>query len=359
MLDLEQELKQILGAGRAARISMRLYGFDGRGGTTLRQLASETGLSYERIRQLSTCLIREKAATHPVTPALDRAIEIIAKRAPAPAERFERHLATGAHQRRTFRLEGVINAAKVFGRPVRFSLARSFSGRVVYVPSAVNSMLALKAAKKQVKAWGMARISDVAASIPSSKPVSLDDVASALIESRDDFRWLNRQLGWFWFSQFGRSKVGNRLKKILAVSNPVALREVYAALAKDRRLAWFGPPLSVFAEFCSQIPGVQVDHRVLRATERIDRSQVLSPIEKRLVRAMDRHGAPITWKELVNACGEAGVSKATASVYASTSSLVRKDSRGIYRLVGRPASRSSAAAAQSRKYDAAKTAVVD
>jgi hypothetical protein len=167
VLDLEAELKQILGRARVVRISMRLYGFDGRGGTTLRQLASETGLSYERIRQLSTCLIREKAAGPPVTPALDRAIAIIAKRAPAPAERFERHLAAAGHRRRAFRLEGVINAAKVFGRPVGFSLARSFSGRVVCVPSPVNSSVVLRAAKKRVEAWGMARIGDVAASISS------------------------------------------------------------------------------------------------------------------------------------------------------------------------------------------------
>jgi DNA-directed RNA polymerase sigma subunit (sigma70/sigma32) len=54
MLDLEEELGALLGDGRAARLSMRLRGFDGRGGTSLRQLADETGLSYERIRQLST-----------------------------------------------------------------------------------------------------------------------------------------------------------------------------------------------------------------------------------------------------------------------------------------------------------------
>jgi hypothetical protein len=335
VLDLEEELKRILGAGRAARLSMRLYGFDGRGGTTLRQLANETGLSYETIRQLSTRLLRDRTAMRPVTPALDHAIEIIGKHAPVPAERVERHLAMGGHRRRTFRLEGVINAARVFGRPIRFSLARNVSGRVVYVPSPVNSLLVLGAAKRQVEAWGMARIGDVAAGVRSRKPISLDDVISVLIESREDFRWLNRRLGWFWLSQFRRNKVANRLYKILSVSSSVRLREAYAAMTKDSRLASFGPPLSVFAEFCRQIPGVQVVRDAVTTRDQIDRSRVLSSVEQKVIDIMDRHGVQITWKELMSACGDAGVSSASASVFATTSPLIRKHRRGVYSLIGR------------------------
>ena len=335
MLDLENELKRILGAGRAARLSMRLYGFDGRGGTTLRQLANETGLSYERIRQLSTRLIRDTTATRPVTPVLDRAIEIITTHAPASAEGIERHLGIGGHRRRAFRLEGVINAARVFGRPAHFSLARNVSGRVVYVPSPVNSELVMGAAKRQIKAWGMARIGDVAAAVRSRRPISPDDVTSALIESREDFRWLNRRLGWFWLSKFGRNKIANRLKKILAVSNRVSLREAYTAMAKDYRLAAFGPPFAVFGEFCRQIPGVQVAKGFLSATDLIDRGKVLSSKEQQLISVIEWHGGQISWKELVAVCSEIGIAPATASVFVTTSPLIRKRSRGIYNLIGR------------------------
>ncbi len=338
MLDLEEELKGILGAGRAARLSMRLYGFDGRGGTTLRQLAHETGLSHERIRQLSTRLIQARTATRPVTPALDRAIQMIATHAPASAEGIERHLARHGHRRRAFRLEGVINAARVFGRPAHFSLARNVSGRVVYVPSPVNSMYVMSAAKKQVKAWGMARIADVAASVRSQRPISIDDVVSALLASREDFRWLNQSLGWFWFSQFGRNKVANRLNKILAVSHEVSLREAYAAMAKDYRLASFGPPLSVFAEFCRQIPGIQVAKNGVITKDSVDCGQVLSSKEQKLIDVIARQGTQITWKELMRACGEIGLSSGTASVFVTTSPLIRKHSRGVYSLIGRTTS---------------------
>lgn len=337
MLNLEEELKNILGVGRAARLSMRLYGFDGRGGTTLRQLAHETGLSHERIRQLSTRLIQDRTAKRPVTPVLDRAIQMIASHAPALAEGIERRLAISGHRRRAFRLEGVINAARVFGRPARFSLARNVSGRVVYVPSPVNSTLVLSVAKKQIKAWGMARIDDVAAALRPGKPLSAEDVTAALLESREDFRWLNRSLGWFWLSRFGRNKVANRLNKILAVSNSVTLREAYTAMAKDYRLASFGPPRSVFAEFCRQIPGVQVGKGGAITRERFDPAEVLSSKEQKLIGIIEQHGAQITWKQLVSACREVGLSAGTASVFVSTSPLVQKRGRGVYSLIGRSA----------------------
>jgi hypothetical protein len=335
MLDLKEELKGILGAGRAARLSMRLYGFDGRGGTTLRQLANETGLSHERIRQLSNHLIRARTATRPVTPALDRAIQMIAAHAPASADGIERQLARCGHRRRAFRLEGVINAARVFGRPAPFSLARNVSGRVVYMPSPVDSMQVMRAAKEHLKVWGMARIGDVAASVRSKRPISLDDVISALLESREDFRWLNQGLGWFWLSQFGRNKVANRLTKILAVSSSVSLREAYAAIAKDYRIPSFGPPLSVFGEFCRQVPGIQLGQNGVITWDQTDRRQVLSSKEQKIINIIDRQGAQITWKELVKACGEVGLSTGTASVFVTTSPLVRKRSRGVYSLIGR------------------------
>jgi hypothetical protein len=314
---------------------MRLYGFDGRGGTSLRQLADETGLSYERIRQLSTRLIRDRIAMRPVTPALDRAIEMIATQAPASAEGIERHLAIRGHRRRAFRLEGVINAARVFERPAHFSLARNISGRVVYVPSQVNSKLVMSAARKQVKAWGMARIRDVVAAVRSRKPISADDVTSVLIETREDFRWLDRRLGWFWLSRLGRNKVANRLNKILAVSSSVSLSDSLAAMAKDYRLASFGPPLPVFAEFCRQIPGVHVAKDGMITRDAVDLSQVLSSAEQKLISILNQHGLRITWKELMKACDEIGISSATASVFASTSPLIRRHSRGVYSLVGR------------------------
>jgi hypothetical protein len=181
----------------------------------------------------------------------------------------------------------------------------------------------------------MARIGDVAAGVRSRKPISLDDVISVLIESREDFRWLNRRLGWFWLSQFRRNKVANRLYKILSVSSSVRLREAYAAMTKDSRLASFGPPLSVFAEFCRQIPGVQVVRDAVTTRDQIDRSRVLSSVEQKVIDIMDRHGVQITWKELMSACGDAGVSSASASVFATTSPLIRKHRRGVYSLIGR------------------------
>lgn len=335
MLDLEEELKGILGIGRAARLSMRLYGFDGQGGTTLRQLAHETGLSHERIRQLSTRLIQDRTAKRPVTPALDRAIQIIANHAPASAEGIERRLAIRGHRKRAFRLEGILNAARVFGRPARFSLARNVSGRVVYVPSPVDSTLVLIAAKKQIKAWGMARIDDVAATVLPRRSLALDDVTSALLESREDFRWLNRRLGWFWLSRFGRNKVANRLNKILAVSNSVTLREAYTALAKDYRLASFAPPFSVFMEFCRQIPGVVVRKDGVITSDTVVRAEVLSSKEQMLIGIIEQHFADITWRQLVNACRAVGLSAGTASVFVTTSPLVQKRSRGVYSLIGR------------------------
>src|SRR5450432_1011928 len=101
---LEEELKDIFGWGPAARITIRRYGFDGRGGVSLRQLARETGLSYESIRQISGRLVIDRTAACLETPVLDRVVDFIAGQAPTSAEGIERLLSMGTRRRRAFRL---------------------------------------------------------------------------------------------------------------------------------------------------------------------------------------------------------------------------------------------------------------
>ncbi len=284
---------------------------------------------------MSERLVVDKTATPPKTPVLDRVVGLIAHRAPVSAEGIERLLSKAPKRRRAFRLEGVLNATKLLGRPVPFSLARNVYGRFVYVPSPVRPAPILRAARKQIKTWGMARIDDIVDHLKDPQ-ISPSDVISLLIERHEDFRWLDLRLGWFGLSRYGRvNRVTTRLKKLLAVSSTVSLREAYGGLQKDHRLAGFGPPVKVFTEFCRELPGIRLANGFVSAIDPLDPESLLSPTERKLVGIMERHGVPITFGELRKASLEAGLSISSASVCVSTSPLVRNHSRGVYSLIGR------------------------
>src|SRR6266853_6100984 len=71
-LTLERELRDLLGAGRNARITARYYGFDGRGGGSLQTVGNEIGLTRERVRQIvtaaSTAASERLSPGRPVSP---------------------------------------------------------------------------------------------------------------------------------------------------------------------------------------------------------------------------------------------------------------------------------------------------
>jgi hypothetical protein len=115
---LEAELRQLASwvcSEPAARIGMRYLGWDGKGGATLAQTASEVDLTRERVRQIQSRII-EKLSPLDLRPALlARAVEALNDSLPCLAADVERRLRDQGISKEAFRVEGVLTAASVFG----------------------------------------------------------------------------------------------------------------------------------------------------------------------------------------------------------------------------------------------------
>src|SRR5579872_1777997 len=128
---LEEELFDLLGTGRNAAIAANYYGFDGRGGRTLKSVGAEVGLTRERVRQIVTETSKCLSTRRPIVKTFDRVIAFVADRLPAAAKEIEVELRAHRLTSSLFRLEGILKAAELLGRPLPFSITTVKGERLV------------------------------------------------------------------------------------------------------------------------------------------------------------------------------------------------------------------------------------
>ena len=159
---LEEEFYALISAVTSKRnpnknieIVFRFFNLDGKRETTLRKLGSEHGLTGERIRQVcdrTTMLLhRRKQAT----PLLDEALSIVARQLPGAAEEIETSLFKAGLSTGPYRLEGLIEAAKLFGRDVPFSIDASAGYRIALASEQLSlAERAFRTANSAMRKWG-------------------------------------------------------------------------------------------------------------------------------------------------------------------------------------------------------------
>ena len=233
-LTLERELRELLGTGRNASIAARYYGFDGRGGGTLKAVGNEIGLTRERVRQIVTASLEWLRTGRPVSPTLDRAIAFVVDRMPAAAGEIEAELQSQRLTSGLFRLEGVIKAAELVGRRLPFSITEVEGQRLVHTSDIPSVDTIVRIARQVILRWGMATLSNVVAEVRKVESGVCDRklVVSALA-CLGGFHWLEQSADWFWLSDKRNNRVLNRIRKILSVANPINISELRAGIGRD------------------------------------------------------------------------------------------------------------------------------
>lgn len=195
---IEDELRVMAAwatSDRDAQVAARYLGWDGRAGTTLEQVATETSITRERVRQIQRRVLEKfrKPATDPVL--LGRAIDLVRTRAPGQAEAIEREIRAAGLSTLDFRLEGLLSAATVCGLPKPFSLVTVGKGRFVDSIQSDAISNAREIAQKLLVSRGVAAVSEVAQQAGLSTHLEL---VRSVLTSDADIRWLGRDYEWFW-----------------------------------------------------------------------------------------------------------------------------------------------------------------
>jgi hypothetical protein len=334
-LSLERELRELLGTGRNAGIAARYYGFDGRGGGSLQTVGNEIGLTRERVRQIVTATSEWVPTRRPVSPTLDRTIAFVVDRMPAAAGEIEAELRSQRLTSGLFRLEGVIKAAELLGRRLRFSITEVEGERLVHARDIRSLERIVRIARRLISRWGMATLSEVGAEVRKVESGGCDKklVARALA-CLGGFHWLEQSAGWFWLSDTRHNPALNRIRKILSVANPISISVLRAGIGRDSRMKGFSPPEGVLLEFCRQAPGLRVEDQTVQAEPGLSSDDLLGQTERDIVQMLAEHGGIMATSEFKSVCLRVGVNARTFYLGLVRSPIITGYGGHLYGLIG-------------------------
>lgn len=343
---LEDELRSLVAracnvrrtspAERNVRIAIRHFGFDGAGGTTLRQVGDAYGLTRERVRQICLRVTRAVQCSPYPAPLLDRALKAIDSCLPAEADAVEAELRSRGLTAGTFRMEGIARAAQLLSRKVPFELDVIDGRRMALHPE--RGRLArrlIHIAKKTIAHFGVTTTSDIAGLVEerTSYSVPPDFVASVLV-GHAGFEWLDEVGGWFWLRTNAKNRVMSRIRKILAVAESIDISELRSGIARHHDMKGYAPPRRVLIELCRRLPDCEVEGTWVRAKGGIDWRQVLRGTEHTMVQILKEHGPLMQRATFEEFCLGSGMNRSTFYVFLDYSSVIERFAPGVYGLRG-------------------------
>jgi hypothetical protein len=344
---LEAELASIAEAtepGRTARIAVRHWGWDGRGGATLEATGREfQEITRERVRQLCERLarrLREPGAAPTPARTLDAALLLAAQATPTTAHALARLLADEHVAARPFDPAGLLTAATVLGREATFALDDVKDMRVALpnppdptVDSRELIATIVDTARALVRRAGAARVSDVTGRVAATLGVWAEDpLVTAVVSEPDDFVWLERRSGWFYLPSVAKNSVVSRVIKVLSVAGRIELADLHAGIRRDERMKDFVMPEYILAELCERIPDVVVRGDGVALLRPIGAHEVLETTERTLVRILREHGGPMDRRELERACAASGMKASSFNNRIAYSPIIAERGHGRYGL---------------------------
>jgi hypothetical protein len=330
---LNRVLQTILAPKQASAIAARL-GWDGKGGCTLEEAGKKLGVSRERVRQIEKKVTQE---LHSDTffPSLDRAVETLEQLANTMEPNAATVLSDRGITEHPFLPQGVVNAAKVLGRPLRFEVSND--RRMVQLPGD-DQLLPFRLALKSMAnvnyiapvAEFEARITDISGSTVGESQVR------SFLDRYDNVVWLNSERTWFWLQQKeGRNRYINAIKKILSVTNGIGLETLRDGVLRHHRTRRMSLPRNIFEALC-RAAGLQNHSGIISHPGSLEVSEELAPIEQLFVKVLRRSDNVASTAELRDGCLSLGVNRHSFFVYLTYSPIIERLSQGVYGLRGAP-----------------------
>lgn len=329
---LETALFVFPASDRDSAIIARHYGLDGNGGANFQQIGNEVGLTRERVRQIVSTTDPCRYLKSDCAAILERVIDALTQRLPSPADELEAMLQAQGLTSTVFRLEGIARIAALLRLPAPFRLIHLDGKRFAIAEKYPGVGDIVTSARQLVRRHGMTRLRACLGEKAKSAITQRDlDYVEAVLTAQSDFRWLQRRAGWFWFADAANNRVASRIRKMLAVANPLKIGEMRAGLAR------MGDPLApnrILIEFCRQLPGISVEGDVIRTDEEIKVSEVLNRTEQDIFQLLSENNGCMSNSELICRSHVLGMKRPTFYQCVTWSPIVARYNRSHYRLIG-------------------------
>jgi len=336
---LETELLDLLTFEPRARnrsFTMRLLGWDGNGGQTLKSIGNDFGISRERIRQITQHHLDRIEQNPSYLPILDRTIEMVTAHTPSLESDLVRSLTEKRLSKGPFRISGVLSAAEATGRQPSFIIAAGDGPPLIFARDAgVDITQILQLARKAISHFGVTTIDDIAGEVAKgvSKSVSTELVRKA-VSAQASFSWLDMASGWFWLKSIPRNPLLNDIEKILAVCQRIHVTELRSGVSRNPRRRGFAPPQRVLLALCAQAGSYKVIGNFVSAEPPLEFANILPETEKAFVEAFRRIGPLVEVHKLEEECLRQGMNQTTFGIVLSSSPIISRFARCVYGLRG-------------------------
>jgi DNA-directed RNA polymerase alpha subunit len=333
---LESELQGLIRSivnGRNAEIGIRLWGFDGSSPKTLEAVGKETRITRERVRQITSGIIRRLEKADFNTPFLDRALDYICTVGPGSNDYLAENLQKSGISKIRFDIDSVISASRIFNRETDLRRV-SLGGAVIFLSNPEldgQEIIVLRTLRKHSSSNGCTSVNRIAGEIGLQE--NEVGILRQLLTFISEVSWLDDEKEWLVSNRLARNRLANLVSKVLSVAPEVRAGELRRAVARSRRLE-YAPPIAILKRFCEIFKLAELNGELVRGINMQENAQ-LSGNEKILVEAFHTKGTILSREDLEEVCIDRyGLNPSSFYIYLSFSPLITRLARGVYCLVG-------------------------
>jgi hypothetical protein len=268
------------------------------------------------------------------TPLLDRALALIADRLPASEADLSRRIASAGLTRGAVDLARIERAARFRDAAPPFSVLRRDGFVVAVTPGKLSTAATIHGlAVRAVVNWGLALVARVAF-LASAEDLGF---VTAVLGAKSSFRWLDEQVGWFWFAS-DRSPLVRAIAKVLAVAPTVDLDDLGEALFR-RWAPENVPSRRALQTLCGQVALFRVRRGSVSLAAPSEGQSPLSAADESVVGLFERFGPTVEGHRLPDIAAAVGMGCAQLGRLLRASPFVLESRPGSFRLVGADADR--------------------
>lgn len=342
--NLEEELKNVASSIKGERdqqIVMKYLGWDGKGKKTLESVAQGYGLSRERVRQIYTKLEKKAKTLIAVKNAeyskLESALKYITDHLPSGTDQIELGLTREGITKTNFNIEGIESASKLLGKTYDFTILKmngkhiALSQKDLEIPKIVMSLT-----KKNIAKSGITNVTDIIEQVNEKMKRNFsEDFIKSIVSAHEDFKWLEKSSGWFWFQSLPRNRLLNIIRKILSVAYSIDISELRAGISRFHRMSGLAPTRRVLLKLCKQIQWCAVNGTIIELKKQISWKQALRGTTERAFASILKESGPVMQREeLEKECVDLGMNLNTFYQYLTFSPILCKYATGVYGLRG-------------------------